>query len=55
MGAANLVAGVFQGFSISASASRTPMAEAAVAKTQLAGIVGAIAVAALLLVAPSLS
>jgi len=54
LGVANLAAGIFQGFPISASASRTPVAEAAGAKTQLAGIVGAIAVAGLLLVAPSL-
>ena len=54
LGIANLAVGIFQGFPISASASRTPVAEAAGAKTQLAGIVGAIAVAGLLLVAPSL-
>ena len=54
LGMANLAVGIFQGFPISASASRTPVAEAAGAKTQLAGIVGAIAVAGLLLVAPSL-
>ncbi|MEO8014257.1 MAG: SulP family inorganic anion transporter [Polaromonas sp.] len=54
LGMANLAAGIFQGFPISASASRTPVAQAAGAKTQLAGIVGAIAVAGLLLVAPSL-
>ena len=54
LGLANLAAGVFQGFPISASASRTPVAEAAGAKTQLAGVVGALAVAGLLLLAPSL-
>ena len=54
LGVANLVVGVFQGFPISASASRTPVAEAAGAKTQLAGVVGALAVAGLLMVAPSL-
>ena len=54
LGVANLVAGIFQGFPVSASASRTPVAEAAGAKTQLAGIVGALAVAGLLLVAPDL-
>jgi high affinity sulfate transporter 1 len=54
LGVANLVAGLFQGFPVSASASRTPVAEAAGAKTQLAGIVGAIAVAGLLLIAPDL-
>lgn len=54
LGAANLAAGLFQGFPISSSSSRTPVAEAAGAKTQLTGVVGALAVAALLLVAPSL-
>jgi MFS superfamily sulfate permease-like transporter len=54
LGAANLAAGLFQGFPISASTSRTPVAEAAGAKTQLTGIVGAAAVAALLMAAPSL-
>ena len=34
LGAANLAAGLFQGFPISSSASRTPVAEAAGAKTQ---------------------
>ncbi|MEC3768601.1 SulP family inorganic anion transporter [Cupriavidus sp. SS-3] len=54
LGAANLAAGFFQGFPISSSASRTPVAEAAGAKTQLTGVVGALAVALLLLVAPNL-
>jgi high affinity sulfate transporter 1 len=54
LGAANLAAGFFQGFPISSSASRTPVAEAAGARTQLTGVVGAIIVALLLLVAPSL-
>jgi MFS superfamily sulfate permease-like transporter len=54
LGAANLVAGFFQGFPVSASASRTPVAEAAGARTQLAGVVGALAVASLLLMAPNL-
>ena len=54
LGAANLAAGFFQGFPISSSSSRTPVAEAAGAKTQLTGVVGALAVALLLLVAPDL-
>jgi MFS superfamily sulfate permease-like transporter len=54
LGAANLAAGFFQGFPISASASRTPVAEAAGAKTQLTGVVGAAVVALLLLLAPNL-
>jgi high affinity sulfate transporter 1 len=54
LGAANLAAGLFQGFPISSSSSRTPVAEAAGAKTQLTGVVGAIGVALLLLFAPNL-
>lgn len=54
LGAANLAAGFFQGFPISSSASRTPVAEAAGAKTQLTGVVGALAVALLLMFAPNL-
>src|SRR6516225_3660528 len=54
LGAANLAAGLFQGFPISSSSSRTPVAEAAGAKTQLTGVVGAVAVALLLLAAPNL-
>jgi high affinity sulfate transporter 1 len=54
LGAANLAASFFQGFPISSSSSRTPVAEAAGARTQLTGVVGALAVALLLLVAPNL-
>ena len=54
LGAANLAAALFQGIPISASASRTPVAEAAGAKTQLAAVVGAVAVACLLMWGPDL-
>ncbi|MGH8385912.1 MAG: SulP family inorganic anion transporter [Pseudomonas sp.] len=54
LGVANLASGFFQGFAISSSSSRTPVAEAAGAKTQLTGVVGALAVALLLVVAPEL-
>ena len=54
LGAANLIGGLFQGFPISSSASRTPVAEAAGAKTQLTGVVGAVCVALLLVLAPNL-
>jgi len=54
LGAANLAAGFFQGFAISSSSSRTPVAESAGSKTQLTGVVGALAVALLLVVAPDL-
>ncbi|HTO62413.1 MAG TPA: sulfate permease [Bradyrhizobium sp.] len=54
LGSANLAAGFFQGFPISSSASRTPVAEAAGARTQLTNVVGALAIAVLLVLAPSL-
>ncbi|MGB7502294.1 MAG: sulfate permease [Azonexus sp.] len=54
LGAANFAAGFFQGFPISSSSSRTPVAEAAGSRTQLTGVVGALAVALLLLLAPDL-
>ena len=54
LGAANLIGGFFQGFPISSSSSRTPVAEAAGAQTQMAGVVGALAVALLLVAAPNL-
>jgi high affinity sulfate transporter 1 len=54
LGIANVAAGFFQGFPVSSSSSRTPVAEAAGAKTQLTGVVGAIAIAMLLLFAPAL-
>jgi high affinity sulfate transporter 1 len=54
LGAANLAAGFFHGFPISSSSSRTPVAEVSGAKTQLTGVVGAVAVALLLVLAPNL-
>jgi high affinity sulfate transporter 1 len=54
LGAANLAAGLFQGFPVSSSSSRTPVAEAAGSRTQLTGVVGALVVALLLLSAPNL-
>jgi len=54
LGIANLAAGFFQGFPISSSSSRTPVAEAAGSKTQLTGVVGAIAIGLLLVFAPRL-
>jgi len=54
LGAANVAAGLFQGFSISSSSSRTPVAEQAGAKTQVTGVVGALCIALLLLFAPTL-
>jgi MFS superfamily sulfate permease-like transporter len=54
LGLANVATGFFQGFSVSSSASRTTVAEAAGAKTQLTGIVGAFCIAILLIFAPTL-
>ena len=54
LGVANLAAGFFQGFPISSSSSRTPVAEAAGARTQLTSVVGALTIALLLLFAPTL-
>ena len=54
LGAANLATGLLQGFPISSSSSRTPVAEAAGAKTQLTGLVGAVALGAVLVFANGL-
>src|SRR3954471_1073012 len=49
IGCANAAAGLFQGFAVSSSASRTAVADTAKAKTQVTGLVGAGAVVLLLL------
>lgn len=54
MGAANIAAGLFQGFAVSTSGSRTAVAEQSGAKSQVTGLVGAGLVAALLLFLSSL-
>jgi high affinity sulfate transporter 1 len=54
LGIANFAGGLFRGFPISSSSSRTPVAETAGARTQLSGVFGALTVALLLLVAPDL-
>lgn len=54
LGAANIVCGLLQGFPVTSSASRTPVAESSGAKTQLTGVVAALCVCALLLFAPKL-
>jgi high affinity sulfate transporter 1 len=53
IGAANLAAGVFQGFAVSTSGSRTAVAEQSGAKSQLTGLIGAAVVALLLLLFPA--
>ncbi|MGN6380347.1 MAG: SulP family inorganic anion transporter [Gaiellales bacterium] len=54
IGAANIAAGFVQGFPVSTSGSRTAVAEQAGAKTQVAGVVGAGAILAMLVVVPGL-
>jgi len=54
LGVANLATGFLQGFPISSSSSRTPVAEAAGSKTQLTGLVGAIALGIILAFASGL-
>src|ERR1700741_3899399 len=54
LGVANLATAFFQGFPISSSSSRTPVAEAAGAKTQMTAVVGAMVIALMLVVAPNL-
>ncbi len=54
IGAANVAAGFFQGFSVSTSGSRTAVAEQSGAKSQLTGVVGAGLVVVLLLFLNSL-
>lgn len=54
LGAANIAAGMLQGFPVSASASRTAVADAAGSRSPLTGVVGATLIALLLIVAPDL-
>jgi high affinity sulfate transporter 1 len=54
IGAANVGAGFFQGFAVSASSSRTAVSWQSGAKTQVTGLVGAGVVALLLIAFPSL-
>src|SRR6478672_9756815 len=54
LGSANVAAGLFQGFAVSTSGSRTAVAEQSGAQSQVAGLVGAGAVAVMLLFLNSL-
>ena len=54
IGAANLAAGLFQGFPVSTSGSRTAVAERSGAKTQLTGVVGAILIIVMIVLVPGL-
>jgi high affinity sulfate transporter 1 len=54
IGAANLAAGLFQGFPVSTSGSRTAVAERAGARSQLTGLVGAALIVVTIVVLPGL-
>ncbi len=54
IGTANVAAGFFQGFPVSTSGSRTAVAEQTGAKTQVTGLVGAVAIVLMLLFVPGL-
>ncbi|MGO4258539.1 SulP family inorganic anion transporter [Marmoricola sp. RAF53] len=54
VGAASIAAGLFQGFPVSTSGSRTAVAFQSGARTQVTGLVGAASVLAMLLFAPAL-
>jgi high affinity sulfate transporter 1 len=54
IGAANLAAGLFQGFPVSTSGSRTAVAERAGARSQLTGLVGAALIVVTIVILPGL-
>ena len=54
IGAANIGAGLFQGFPVSTSGSRTAVAQQVGAKSQVTGLVGAAAITLILLLAPGI-
>lgn len=55
IGVSNLASGMFGGFPISGSSSRTPVAEKAGARTQLTGLVGAALIVVFMQTAPGLT
>ena len=55
IGLANIAGGLLGGFPVSASSSRTPVAEQAGSRTQLTGVVGAALILAFILLAPGLT
>jgi len=55
IGVSNLASGLFGGFPISGSGSRTPVAEKAGARTQLTGVVGALLILVFMLATPGLT
>jgi len=54
IGAANLAAGLFQGFPVSTSGSRTAVAERSGARTQLTGVTGAAIIIVMIVLVPGL-
>src|SRR5881227_3986962 len=54
IGAANLLAGLFQGFPVSTSGSRTAAAERSGARTQLTGVTGAVLITLMIVLVPGL-
>lgn len=54
IGTANIAAGLFQGFPVSTSASRTAVAERAGSRSQVTGIVGAVMIGLMLVLVPGL-
>jgi high affinity sulfate transporter 1 len=54
IGVANLAAGLFQGFPVSTSGSRTAVAERSGAKTQLTGVTGAVLIILMIVLVPGL-
>lgn len=55
VGVANVTTGFLGGFAVSASSSRTPVAEQAGARTQLTSVVGAVLIVVFILVAPGIT
>jgi high affinity sulfate transporter 1 len=54
IGAANIAAGLFQGFPVSTSGSRTAVADQAGSRSQVTGVVGAVVITLVLVLVPSL-
>lgn len=54
IGTANIAAGLFQGFPVSTSASRTAVAERAGSRSQITGVVGAVMIGLMLVLVPGL-
>ena len=55
IGLANIASGALGGFAVSASSSRTPVAEAAGSRSQLTGVAGALVLLGFVLLAPDLT